>query len=104
MERSEPKPRDPMAMSIWTLGQAVAWIVWRTAEKVRENWNASLVKLSTYEAFADQEEETEQLVSVKTAREELWARLAEGALTASAIKEGTGRPEQIPAMNGLTWS
>ena len=44
VKRSEPKPRDPMAMSIWTLGQAVAWIAWRTAEKVRENgtlhwWN-----------------------------------------------------------------
>ena len=36
MRRSEPKPSDPMAMSIWTLGQAVAWIVFRTAEKVRE--------------------------------------------------------------------
>ena len=46
---------------------------------------------------AGQDEETEQVVSVKTAREELWARLAEGALTASAIKEETGRPEQIPA-------
>ena len=50
--------------------------------------NASLAKLSTYEAFADQNEETEQLVSVKTAREELWVRLAEGALTASGHQRG----------------
>src|SRR5262245_25136922 len=97
LKRSEPKPPDPMAMSTWTLGQTLAWIVWRTPAKVRENWNASMVELSLDEALAKQREKTEQLVSAKTAREELWARLAEGALTASAFKEGTGRPVQIPA-------
>ena len=53
--------------------------------------------MSAYEAFADQDEETKQVVSVKTAREDLWARLAEGALTASGVKEETGRPVEIPA-------
>lgn len=31
---------DPMAEVVWTLPMVVAWIVWRTPDDVRENWDA----------------------------------------------------------------
>src|SRR6516162_6003919 len=82
---------DPMEMPVWTLGQAVAWITWRTAEKVQEYGDDSVVGMMLDAAVQEPE------VFLTTARMELFMRLAEGALTAMAINEETGRPEAIPA-------
>jgi hypothetical protein len=111
---------------------AVAWIVWRTPESVRENWDAycrecwdwiphhnrvpvdggrdwveiagwslcsrnpkSLTLLGLVEALGDDDER--KLVSVKTARCELWNRLSADNLTAAAISEASVEPVQIAA-------
>jgi hypothetical protein len=39
-KRPETAMFDPMAEAVWTLAMVVAWIVWRTPDDVRENWNA----------------------------------------------------------------
>lgn len=139
LEPLQPKPDvscfDPMAEATWTLAMAVAWIVWRTPEEVRQNWDdylrecchwvwairrlpmdggreweiaegwelqhsqpATLDRLSFEEIYHDVlGAEGRKLVSVKTAREDLWGRLAEGTLVATAVQAGTECPVQIPA-------
>jgi hypothetical protein len=37
--RPNPNDFDPMHERFWTLPMAVAWIAYRTAERVRENWD-----------------------------------------------------------------
>jgi hypothetical protein len=134
-EIPDPALFNPMEEPTWTLAMAVAWIVWRTPETVRENWddyrlecwdwhwhrrrlainggmewedsegwelrqrgNATLSRLSLYEAYSDTlEAESRKLVSVKSAREALWRRLAEGALAATAIAVSSQKPVQVPA-------
>jgi hypothetical protein len=134
-EKPDPALFNPMHEPTWTLAMVVAWIVWRTPEAVRDNWddyrlecwdwitltrhlpvndgkdfqettvaelqqlpNATLMGLMAEEAFnRASEAEVRKLVSVKTAREGLWKRLAEGALMATAVAEVSGKPVQVPA-------
>ncbi|WP_395449381.1 hypothetical protein ACHMW7_05775 [Aminobacter sp. UC22_36] len=126
---------DPMRQAKWTLAMTVAWIVWRTSEAVRDNWDsyriecwewrghrsrlpvnggsewqevegwelrhqepATLMRLGIVEAVEDPlKDGHEEIVSVASARKELWDRLAEGALIATGVPEATSRPVQVPA-------
>jgi hypothetical protein len=38
--RPDPSRFDPMTEPVWTLAMVIAWIVWRTPDDVRENWDA----------------------------------------------------------------
>ncbi|MCO6409052.1 hypothetical protein [Hoeflea alexandrii] len=134
-EKPDPALFNPMDEPTWTLAMAVGWIVWRTPEAVRDNWDdyrlecwdwitltrrlpvndgkgfqettvaelqqlshATLMGLMAVEAFDHASEaEVRKLVSVKTAKEDLWRRLAEGALIATAVAEVSGKPVQVPA-------
>lgn len=42
--RPDPSHFDPMTQPVWTLAMVIAWIVWRTPDDVRENWNAYRVE------------------------------------------------------------
>ncbi|KQV68048.1 hypothetical protein [Rhizobium sp. Root1220] len=132
----DPALFKPMATPTWTLAMTVAWIVWRTEEAVRDNWDdyrckcsdwmyerrqspteggsawkvtegwrlkkrkrATLVRLSFDEAYDDTMGggESRRCVSVDAARKELWMRLTEGQLTATALNTVSTKPIQIPA-------
>ena len=41
---------EPMRKPEWTLAMAAAWIIWRTADEVREHWDAYLVKCAKLRA------------------------------------------------------
>jgi len=40
VRRPEPALYDPMSEAWWTLPMTIAWIVWRTPQAVREQWDA----------------------------------------------------------------
>jgi hypothetical protein len=128
---------DPMTEVVWTLAMVIAWIVWRTPDDVRENWDAyrrecvewrwnlrlvshdggreweaaggwwelktrdpaTVNRLRLDEAVSDctGKDEVRKLVTVHDAWEELRNRAAAGELTVAAIRNGDGRPVQIPA-------
>ncbi len=125
---ADPAQFDPTSKATWTLAMAVAWIVWRTPDAVRENWDdyrrecfdwepapccrrieggvfACPTKTSltgspqTGEATstASGPDEDRKLMSVKSAREQLWQALEEGRLTATGERDLSGDPIQIPA-------
>ena len=104
---------DPLKLPRWNLCMAVSWIVWRTPEDVRDAmdeyrsncwvWGSchtlgeaqsehlvtlqpsSLTLLSLAEATNTDERETSKIMSIKSAREELWEALGQGDLTATAL-------------------
>lgn len=127
---------DPMREATWSLGMTVAWICWRTPDKVRNSWEeycqecwdwqphhsrlpvnggkewnevigwelkqrlpGSLSQLGLLEAFNSVlNDEPVPLVTVKSATEQLWRRLTNGELYATALKASSGNiPAQIPA-------
>ena len=119
--RPDPSKFDPMGEPVWTLAMAVAWIVWRTPDHVRENsdpyrsecmdcvpagdcgWEiqqqgpASLTWLLILEATREEgDEQWSKLMSVKSAQEDLIRHLAESSLTAFAIEQASRSPVEIP--------
>ena len=58
--RFEPDPAkfDPLRETYWTLGMAAAWVLWRTRDAVREEWDdfvserTDWVKINERDAFA----------------------------------------------------
>jgi hypothetical protein len=131
-EKPDPKTFDPRRQVAWTLPMALAWIVWRryddvrdamddhranswvwfgftrrlpinggaewfevTGEKLKTLEPLSMMDMSLLEAIELQATPERLILSVKSACEDLWRRLAEGALTATGI-DPSGKVVQIP--------
>ena len=115
---------DPMTLSTWTVPMALAWIIWRSPEMVRESWDdylqecrqwifisgryrlqprnkASIAALGYDEdiegAIKDNAGSARRLKTVKEAKAELWRMLELGAVGATAVDIVTGNRIDISA-------
>jgi hypothetical protein len=117
---------EPMTEPFWTLSMTVAWIMWRTPEAVRENWNAYRTECSVWHrhsaSFADGRRELGWMIdrrdtvslfdtlnegarkhpdplmvaSPTACRGELWLRLRAGELVATGLPHGRSPRVVIP--------
>lgn len=113
-----PDRFDPMSLGTWSLPMALAWIIWRKPEMVREWWDdylqecrqwlfievrgyrlrprekASVAGLGYSENIDavcnDAAESVRRLKTVQVAKAELWRMLELGAVSATAVNSVTG--------------
>jgi hypothetical protein len=125
---SSPDPAlfDPMTEPFWTMAMTAAWIMWRTPEAVRENWNAYRSECSVWRrhaaSFADGRKELGWIVdrrdtvslfdtlnegarkypgplmvrSPSACRGELWLRLRAGDVVATGLPHGRRARVVVP--------
>lgn len=102
---------DPEKEVTWTLPMALAWIMWRTLNAVREQWDAYRKHLWYWRECAPgwelvQVEPADKMgliladdtpgISVAEAIDNLWSKLQAGEVSATAISEADDTIQQIP--------
>jgi hypothetical protein len=125
--RPDPRDYDPMREQFWTLPMVVAWIAYRTADAVRENWDeyraecrhwrhvgqsgalgevghdlfhfdlTNLTCMQVYEELQQPADRNDQM-SVAQAQQELWQALRNSAIEASGVELTTQKREVIDAL------
>lgn len=125
--RPEPEKFDPMQEQFWTLPMAVAWIAYRTADAVRENWHDyrsecrhwvhdgqprtpgrsgldlftfDLTNLNRMQTAEEQEPVKDRsfAMSVSQAKHALWQALRNSVFEVSGIELTTEKRESIDAL------
>ncbi|MEP9387156.1 hypothetical protein [Mesorhizobium sp. KR9-304] len=89
---------DPMRQASWSYGMAVAWIVFRSTDGVRE-YGDSYALLAQIEAQNDAEDDDDGLVKAMTVADadfQLRRALSVGEFAADAVNAADGRPCRIP--------
>jgi hypothetical protein len=83
---------DPMKEPYWTLAMALAWIIWRTPDSVRENWNAYrqrnafLKPVDMHDVWReDANVSGSETPGATLAQKELWTELQNGRIEASGV-------------------
>jgi len=116
---------DPMAQPDWTLAMALAWIIWRTSNDVREHWDAYLYECTEWRghqarfedgrteigwearrrypvSVADIMRECARLepddstLNSVACREALWSEMKSGRLEATGVPHFVGGRDGIP--------
>ncbi|MBI5320803.1 hypothetical protein [Bradyrhizobium sp.] len=107
---------DPLKLAYWTLPMALGWIIWRTPEAVKSQWELYDFHLRDLNRAADgsrpqsklrslhdlllstEGDEVDQsavLVKGAAARNDLWNKLGSAKLTATGIGVQSGKREPI---------
>jgi hypothetical protein len=76
----DPADYDPMREPYWSAAMAVAWIAWRTSERVRDNWDdyfKQTMGFREYEVNVQGKLKTVYQLEQRTRRTLLWLQLCE---------------------------